>query len=170
MMTCQALIAVALVCAGFFDPATNIVATAAFTFLVAFGSATQDVVVDGWRIDAAPTEMQGIMAAAYQLGYRLALLCAGAGALYIAEFVDWRTAYFSMAALMAVGLVASLASPIVDRAPQAPGTAAAPKKKFDFVTAVKEPLLDLHMCARLQGFTTSEGLPADTALTYDFAA
>src|SRR5213079_3272001 len=50
MMVCQAVIAGALVCAAFFDPATNIAATAAFTFLVAFGSATQDVVIDGWRI------------------------------------------------------------------------------------------------------------------------
>ena len=59
--------------------------------------------VDGWRIDAAPTSRQGVMAAAYQLGYRLALICAGAGALYIAEFVSWRAAYFAMAALMVVG-------------------------------------------------------------------
>src|SRR5512132_1440389 len=90
MMTCQAGVAIGLVGSGMSDPATGLVWTAAFTFLTAFGSATQDVVVDAWRIDAAPTEMQGIMAAAYQLGYRLALLCAGAGALYIAEFVDWR--------------------------------------------------------------------------------
>ena len=86
MIACQALIALALVAVGFTDPATSVAATAAFTFVVAFGSATQDVVVDGWRIDAAPTDMQGIMAAAYQLGYRIAMLCAGAGALYIAEF------------------------------------------------------------------------------------
>jgi PAT family beta-lactamase induction signal transducer AmpG len=76
--------------------------------------------VDGWRIDAAPIEKQGIMAAAYQLGYRLALLSAGAGALYIAEFVDWRSAYFSMAALMGVGFLAALFSPIVDRGPARP--------------------------------------------------
>ena len=141
MIACQLLVAAALVGAGLADPATSLFATAAFTFVVAFGSATQDVVVDGWRIDAAPTEMQGIMAAAYQLGYRIALLAAGAGALYLADFVNWAAAYFAMAALMAVGVVASLASPIVDRAP---GLAAPRKAGFDFGAAVKAPVLDLY--------------------------
>src|SRR5689334_14381856 len=94
MIGCQLLVAAALVGAGLADPAASLGATAAFTFIVAFGSATQDVVVDGWRIDAAPIEMQGIMAASYQLGYRIALLAAGAGALYIADFVNWAAAYF----------------------------------------------------------------------------
>src|SRR5438132_524305 len=140
MIACQALIAAALVAVGFTDPATGAAATAAFTFVVAFGSATQDVVVDGWRIDAAPTEMQGIMAAAYQLGYRIAMLCAGAGALYMAEFAGWRVSYFAMAAFMVVGVVASILSPIVDRAPQA----GALRPRFDFGEAVKAPLVDLY--------------------------
>jgi MFS transporter, PAT family, beta-lactamase induction signal transducer AmpG len=141
LLVCQALIALALVGMGLADPRGGIVLLAACTFLVAFGSATQDVVVDGWRIDAAPTERQGIMAAAYQLGYRLALLSAGAGALYMAEFVSWRGAYFAMAALMGVGMAASLLSPIVDRGPDA----AAPdlSRRFDFIAAVKAPVLDL---------------------------
>jgi len=141
LLVCQALIAVSLVGMGLSDPKGSLPVLAVFTFLVAFGSATQDVVVDGWRIDAAPTERQGIMAAAYQLGYRLALLSAGAGALYAAEFVTWRAAYFTMAGLMGVGVVASLLSPIVDRAPGA----AAPDltKRFDFIEAVKAPVADL---------------------------
>ena len=140
MIACQLLIAAALVAVGLTDPTTSVVATAAFTFVVAFGSATQDVVVDGWRIDAAPTDMQGIMAAAYQLGYRIALLAAGAGALYIAEFAGWTVSYFAMAALMAVGIVASLLSPIVDRAPQA----GAVRPRFNFADAVKAPIVDLY--------------------------
>jgi len=131
MIASQAVIAVGLLGVGFSSPGTNIAVTAAFTFLLAFGSATQDVVIDGWRIDAAPLSQQGIMAAAYQLGYRLALICAGAGALYIAEFVSWRTAYVAMAALMSVGFMASLLAPIVDRAA---GTEAS-VRRFDFVTA-----------------------------------
>lgn len=141
LLVCQGLIAAALVGMGLADPAGGIVMLAVCTFLVAFGSATQDVVVDGWRIDAAPNERQGIMAAAYQLGYRLALLTAGAGALYIAELVTWRAAYFTMAALMGVGVVASLLSPIVDRAPGA--AAPQPAQRFDFVQAVKAPVADL---------------------------
>jgi PAT family beta-lactamase induction signal transducer AmpG len=81
---------------------------------VAFASATQDVVIDGWRINVAETSRQGMMAAAYQLGYRVALISAGAGALYIAEFVDWRAAYFSMAGLMVVGLLGTLLAPSTD--------------------------------------------------------
>ncbi len=49
--------------------------------------------IDGWRIDAAPPERQGMMSAVYSLGYRLAMICAGAGALYLADFGGWRLAY-----------------------------------------------------------------------------
>src|SRR5689334_21240222 len=76
MITCQVLIIIGLIGAGVSNPAVSIFVTAAFTLFVGFGAATQDVVIDGWRIDAAPLEKQGIMAAAYQLGYRLALLAA----------------------------------------------------------------------------------------------
>jgi len=144
MMASQVFVAVALVGSGASDPATGIAWTALFTFLIAFGSATQDIVIDAWRIDAAPDERQGIMVAAYQLGYRLALLAAGAGALYIAQFVDWQTSYAVMGALMSVGLVATFLSPVVDRRPDAmPGADAGPKR-FDFVRAVKEPVVDLY--------------------------
>lgn len=142
MMLSQAIVAAGLVGVGLSDPATTLAMTAAFTFIVAFGSATQDVVVDGWRIDAAPLSMQGIMAAAYQLGYRIALICAGAGALYIAEFVDWRAAYASMAVLMSVGVIATLKAPVVDRGP---GSVAAPRRpRFDFREAVWAPVADLY--------------------------
>jgi PAT family beta-lactamase induction signal transducer AmpG len=146
MVASQSLVAVSLIGVGLSDPATNIAVTATFAFFVALGSATQDVVIDGWRIDAAPTSRQGIMAAAYQLGYRLALICAGAGALYIAEYVDWRTAYFSMAGLMAIGLLASLLAPVVDRPPGGePGAShqVVPTGKWSFADAVIAPLADL---------------------------
>ena len=78
--------------------------------LTAFFAATQDIVVDGWRIDVAPVEMQGFMAATYNFGYRIAMICAGAGALYIADFASWKAAYLSMAGLMSVGFVAGLVS------------------------------------------------------------
>jgi PAT family beta-lactamase induction signal transducer AmpG len=144
MVACQVLIAASLVGVGLSDPGTTLWLTAGCAFLVAFGSATQDVVVDGWRIDAAPASSQGLMAAAYQLGYRLALICAGAGALYMAEWVSWSAAYFAMAGLMVVGLVASLLAPVVDRAPGgAPAPVAEPGRRFDFAAAVVAPLADL---------------------------
>ena len=143
MLTSQVFVAVALVGSGFSDPKTGIVWTALFTFLAAFGSATQDICTDAWRIDAAPDERQGIMVAAYQLGYRIALIMAGAGALYIAEFANWATSYATMGALMSIGIIATLLSPVVDRTRDAlPG--AHPHQRFNFARAVKEPLLDLY--------------------------
>ena len=74
-------------------------------FLVAFSSATQDVAIDAFRIESAAPEYQGAMSAAYVFGYRLALLVAGAGALYLAEYFSWTIAYITMATLMLVGMI-----------------------------------------------------------------
>ncbi len=138
MVTAQLGIAAGLVGIAFSNPAASVTVTAAFALMVAFFSATQDVVVDGWRIDAAPTERQGMMAAAYQLGYRFALIASGAGALYIADLVGWREAYWTMAALVGVGLLATLLAPVVDRAEGAPA-----RGGFSFAHAVVEPFNDL---------------------------
>jgi MFS transporter, PAT family, beta-lactamase induction signal transducer AmpG len=75
---------------------------------IAFCSATQDIVIDAFRIEAAAVKFQGAMAAAYVFGYRVALLMAGAGALYIADFYSWQMAYRVMAGLMGVGIVTTL--------------------------------------------------------------
>ena len=77
-------------------------------FLVAFSSATQDVAIDAFRIESAEPEHQGAMSAAYVFGYRLALLVAGAGALYLAEYFSWTITYIFMASLMLVGVVTVL--------------------------------------------------------------
>jgi PAT family beta-lactamase induction signal transducer AmpG len=135
MALAQIAVALGLAAVALGDPARSLGLTIGAALLVAFASATQDVVVDGWRIDVAETDRQGMMAAAYQLGYRLALICAGAGALYIAEFVSWRAAYLAMAALMSVGLLATLFAP----APVEP----AGRKRLSFAEAVIEPLRDL---------------------------
>ena len=79
-----------------------------FALLVAFSSATQDVAIDAWRIEAADEEYQGAMSASYVFGYRLALLAAGAGSLYLAAYLDWPSAYHVMAMLMGVGIVTVL--------------------------------------------------------------
>ncbi|MEQ9606771.1 MAG: MFS transporter, partial [Kiloniellaceae bacterium] len=82
-----------------------VVCVALAALLVAFSSATQDVALDAYRIEAAPDDLQGGMAATYQLGYRIGLLAAGAGALYLADFWSWQLSYIVMAALMLVGIV-----------------------------------------------------------------
>jgi PAT family beta-lactamase induction signal transducer AmpG len=135
MALSQLMTAAGLIGIASSDPQTNLSLTIVSALLVAFASATQDVVIDGWRIDAASTERQGMMAASLQLGYRLALICAGAGALYIAEFVNWRSAYLAMAALMGIGLVGTLLAPRLDE-----GTA---RRRVPFVQAIIEPLSDL---------------------------
>jgi PAT family beta-lactamase induction signal transducer AmpG len=139
MLTAQLGVSLGLVAIAFSDPSARLAATVAGALLVAFASATQDVVIDAWRIDAAPTSRQGAMAAVYQLGYRLALICSGAGALYIADFVDWRTAYLAMAVLMGIGMATTLIVPRSDAAPVQDDSA----KLFSFVDAVIEPFLDL---------------------------
>jgi PAT family beta-lactamase induction signal transducer AmpG len=74
---------------------------------VALCSATQDIVIDAYRIEIVAAELQGAMAAMYVFGYRLALLVAGAGALYLAEFFNWQASYQVMALFMVVGIVAT---------------------------------------------------------------
>ena len=76
--------------------------------LVAFASATQDIALDAWRIETAPADQQGAMAAAYQLGYRIAIATGTAGAFWIAADHGWPMTYTSMAALMAIGIVTTL--------------------------------------------------------------
>src|SRR5690554_7931336 len=88
------------------DPINSLFVIAVAALLVVFSAATQDVALDAFRIESAAEELQGAMSAAYIFGYRLALLMAGAGALYIAEFSNWALAYLCMAGLMLVGVVA----------------------------------------------------------------
>ncbi len=90
------------------DPAASISAVAIGTLCIAFASATQDIVIDAWRIEAAPAELQGGMAAAYQLGYRVAIMIASAGALWMAADFSWRAAYTAMALMMSVGVITTL--------------------------------------------------------------
>jgi len=77
--------------------------------IVAFSSSTQDIVVDAWRIEAAnDSDELGLLSAAYQLGYRLAVLVSEALILIAANHWGWRISYAGMAALMGIGLCASL--------------------------------------------------------------
>lgn len=108
MVLAQIGIATGLALIAMTDPKTQLFWIAVFGLLVAFSSATQDITIDAYRIESAPVALQGAMAASYILGYRLALLMAGAGALYIADISSWTIAYLSMAALMLVGIITTL--------------------------------------------------------------
>jgi len=106
--------------------------------LLGFAAATQDIVIDAWRIESAPPEMQAMLSAAYIAGYRLGMLVAGAGALKLVawwnhgvdgyQYAGWAVAYWGMAAAMLIGVVTTLrirepsgahfeANPAAQRAP-----------------------------------------------------
>ena len=93
------------------DPADALDLLVVAALLVAFSSATQDIAIDAWRIEAVETDLQGAMAATYQMGYRLGMITAGAGALYLAEYLSWSASYTVMAASMVVGVVTVLLIP-----------------------------------------------------------
>lgn len=104
MLVAQCGIAGGLLIMAGLDPRGDLTVFALAAVLVAFSSATQDIAIDAFRIESAEKEVQGAMSATYIFGYRVALLVAGAGALYIAEFMSWPAAYTAMAALMGVGI------------------------------------------------------------------
>ncbi len=121
LLVAQILVMVGLVGMSMSDPSQQVHAVAFFAVLVAFGSATQDIALDAFRIESANTKMQGVLAAAYQTGYRFAMIWAGAGVLWIAaraqltpdnvyDHHGWQVAYLCMAASMLVGVVTVLLS------------------------------------------------------------
>ena len=93
------------------SPAENLGAMAAFAVFVGFSGATQDIVIDAWRIEVAEDRQQGIMAAAYQWGYRIAMIVAGAVPLVLAQAYSWNLSYAAMAVLMGIGVIAVLFAP-----------------------------------------------------------
>lgn len=111
MLVCQALVILGLWLVAGTDPVRSLGLMAMFAVFVGFTSATQDIVIDAWRIEAAETEKQGAMAAAYQWGYRIATLTAGAAPLVLAEQYGWNFSYAAMAGLMAVGVLGVLGAP-----------------------------------------------------------
>jgi MFS transporter, PAT family, beta-lactamase induction signal transducer AmpG len=118
LLLSQVCIALALLGMANTDPVLNLTHTVFFALAVAFASATQDIALDAYRIEAVEVEKQGAMAATYQAGYRIAMITAGAGALWIAaafdpseatyDFRPWQVAYTVMAALMVIGILTTL--------------------------------------------------------------
>ena len=139
LMFAQCLVIVGLVGMGWGDPQHNLEPVVWCALLVAFGSATQDIALDAFRIESADTQRQAALAATYQTGYRLAMIWAGAGVLWVAarasvvpvasadavanvyQHLSWQTAYWVMAASMSVGLLTVLfsAEPVAIKLPPA---------------------------------------------------
>ncbi|MCC6916509.1 MFS transporter [Nitrosomonas sp.] len=114
----QILIGGALIGMANTDPAGDLSRMVVFALIVAFASAAQDIALDAYRIEAVALRLQGAMAATYQAGYRLAMILASAGVLWIAAMFDaspgeysassWQIAYWCMAGCMLVGVVTTL--------------------------------------------------------------
>lgn len=115
LLAAQSLLLVSLLTMAVLTPGA-IVPFLGAVFLAAFAGATQDVIVDAYRIEIAPAESQGALAATYTLGYRLALLASGALALMLADRVDWPLVYMTMA----VFLMAMMVVTLLAREPQHP--------------------------------------------------
>jgi PAT family beta-lactamase induction signal transducer AmpG len=115
MLVCQGLVMLGLWLVAGTNPASGLGAVAAFAVIVGVSSATQDIAIDAWRIEAAGVSSQGAMAAAYQWGYRVATLVAGAVPLLLADSYGWNLSYAVMAALMTVGVIGVVAAPPEDR-------------------------------------------------------
>ena len=122
LLLSQSVIMAALVCMALTDPKLSLAPVVWAALAVAFASATQDIALDAYRIESASVERQAALAATYQTGYRLAMIWAGAGVLWIAARAEvantalyqqgaWQTAYLTMAASMALGMVTVLLSP-----------------------------------------------------------
>jgi PAT family beta-lactamase induction signal transducer AmpG len=121
LMLSQCLIILAVVLMASMDPQTELKWMALCAVLLAIASATQDITIDAYRIEAAPERLQAVLAAAYLAGYRLAMIFSSAGTLWIAALFSsentdydlqaWQSTYLVMAACMALGLLTTLLSP-----------------------------------------------------------
>jgi PAT family beta-lactamase induction signal transducer AmpG len=112
--------------------------------VVAFSSATQDVAIDAYRIEAMEERYQGAMSAMYIFGYRVALLAAGAGAFYLAEYFNWVVAYQVMAAAMLLGVLTclSISEPVKARDELLAQEESSRGWRVNFVNAVLQPFLE----------------------------
>jgi PAT family beta-lactamase induction signal transducer AmpG len=111
MLLAQLGIAVGLFNIGLCQPAAGVRPLALWALFTSFCAATQDIALDAWRIESAPLPMQGAMLGAYQIGYRVALIVGGAGALALAGEAGWHTSYATMTALVSVGVLTTLLVP-----------------------------------------------------------
>ena len=129
-------VAATLAAIAFGDPAHRLTWTIGFSLALGIAGATQDIVIDGWRIAVAP-EKQAIMSSWAEIGWRVGGLASGAGTLFLADRVGWSTAYLCMGGLMLPGMVSALL------APEPPPHAFAAQKHPGFYETVAAPIRDL---------------------------
>lgn len=134
LLTTQVLLLIAIAAMGFLEPSSQLRWMAALAVVIAFCSASQDIVFDAWKTDVLPPEERGTGAAISVLGYRLAMLVSGGLALWLADqWLGWQAMYWLMAALMVPCIIATLLAPEPSDVIPAPKT---------LEQAVAEPLRD----------------------------
>lgn len=117
MAISQLLVGASFVAMALVGTAHGLVLLGGFALAAAFSAATQDIVIDAWRIEsAANNDELGLLSSAYQLGYRMALLATDAVILVVAEHTSWSISYALYGALMGIGLAATFLAPEPARA------------------------------------------------------
>ncbi|MBO9830546.1 MFS transporter [Xanthomonas sp. A2111] len=149
LLIAQLGVAIGLVALAFTRPELSVAALVLWVLVASFAGATQDSVVDAYRIEIAPPSAQAALAATYTFGYRIGLILSGAGALYLAQFGNWTLAYLVMAGLMLLPIVTTL----VCREPEVPASTVV--RKIDVVGAFWQPI---------SSFFSSNGLALGLAL------
>lgn len=149
LLVSQVVVMLALIALAFTRPDLGVGPLVGWVLLASFAGATQDSVVDAYRIEVAPANAQAALAATYTLGYRFGLILAGAGALYLAEYQNWIWAYLAMALLMLLPIAATL----LCREPVAPESTVI--RRIDFIGAFWQPF---------SSFFSSNGIALGLAL------
>jgi len=125
LLLSQLMIMSSIAMMAFIDPATEVLTVMAWAaVMLGFSSATQDVVIDAYRIESAEGDLQALMSSSYIAGYRIGMIIAGAGALFLASYwgsttnnysyIAWQMTYLAMAAVMLVGVITTLMIPEPD--------------------------------------------------------
>ena len=111
MILSQFAVIAAMLGLGSTDPASKLWLVAVWAVVLAFASATQDIVIDAYRVEILDIDQLGAGAGNIVLGYRIGMVAAGGGALVVADFAGWFWAYAAMAGLMGIGVITVLMSP-----------------------------------------------------------
>jgi PAT family beta-lactamase induction signal transducer AmpG len=141
LMAIQPLMALAALLLALSRPSTAPAGALAAAALVAFLSASQDILIDAWRIESFPLRFQGAAMAAYVWAYRVALLVSGAGAIKAADVIGWHGALLVVAGLLALGPIVTLLAP--EPQPEAISAKGSGRLRARLFTAVVEPLRDM---------------------------
>jgi len=144
MVLTQICLILSILGLGSTNPAEQIELTALFAFLIAFSSASQDIVIDAYRVEISDEKSMAAGAAAIVFGYRIGMLVSGAGALYLASSMSWQTTFSIMASLILIGIVTILIAG--EPKPEAQGTNAESMSSTagsrNYVKWVREAVID----------------------------